>query len=656
MADRLAPVCLDIPVCLLIYHRPELTQRVFDAVRIARPRTLLVVADGPKPDDTVDAMLCQAARAVVDQVDWECEVLTDFAPTNLGLRVRVSSGLSWVFEQVEEAIILEDDCLPDSSFFPYCAELLKRYRDDPRVMLVSGDNGHGYRPHDTSYYFTRYALIWGWATWRRAWAHYDDAMSDWPVRRDAGWTERIFVDPGAAADWKAKFESGHAQFNSWARAWVYACFKSGGLCAVPGKNLVSNIGFGSNATHTTGLVASRSAVATQPLTFPLHHPRRVVADPCADRFIERRLFSGASVPASRDTADLCSALTFWKAGNLWAALRALDATAGRLRGSAPIAIARAELLSRLGLWHRAAEVLETVPMADASAGRVAQTMAHARCRVAEGRDRAEKCPRPGSSEHKEFQKRLGLKTLPGLSLLKLGGDSAGYGAWVVADILGPDSVCYLAGAGEDLTFDCALATRYGCQIEVFDPTPRAVAHFEALCAWAAGQGRADDPAFAKYAGITPEILSKLHYHPFGLFERTARVRFYAPRLADHVSHSILNLQRTADYFEAQCLSLLDVMHSFGHTRIDLLKLDIEGSEYGVAESVVSLGLDVRMICVEYDEGYNPLDEHYLDRMTACADILRCAGFQPICMDGWNTTFVRQGEAAYLPAPKRHCQY
>lgn len=647
MAEPRATGVGDAPVCLLVYRRPELTRRVFAAVRAARPRTLLVVADGPRPGDEAEARLCEKTRAIVRDVDWECEVLTEFAPENMGLRARVSSGLTWVFSQVEEAVILEDDCLPDPSFFPYCAELLDRYRHDERVMLVSGDNAHGFRPRDASYYFTRYALIWGWATWRRAWARYDDAMTDWPARRDAGWVEQAFPDPRAAAQWKAKFADGHARFNSWARAWVYACFTSGGLCAAPGRNLVSNIGFGAEATHTRGLVDGRSAVDTRPLEFPLRHPGRVAADPAADRFIERRLFSGAAVPASCDAADLGAALAAWKGGDPWAALRGVEAASDRLRDSAPLALARAGLLGRLGLWDQAAASLDGIAPEEASAPRLAPVVARARARVARGRERAAGRTRPGRNERLQLMRRLGLRAAPGVFLRKLGGDGRGYGAWVVADVLGPDSVCYLAGAGEDLTFDCALAARYGCAVEVFDPTPRSVAHFEGLRAWAAAGGRADDPVFGKYAGTSPEAVARLRYHALGLFERSAVMRFFAPRKAEHVSHSILNLQGTEDYFEAECLSLPDAMRRLGHRRIDLLKLDIEGSEYGVAESVAALGLDVGMVCIEFDEGYNPLDPDYLERMTACAETLRGAGFVPVCLDDWNATFLRRAGAGFL---------
>ncbi|MGC1799486.1 MAG: hypothetical protein WA701_03795, partial [Solirubrobacterales bacterium] len=182
------------PVAMLIFNRPETTARVFERVREARPPKLLVVADGPRADRPGEAGRCREARAVVEAVDWPCELMTDYSEVNLGCGKRISSGLDWVFDSVEEAIVLEDDCLPHPSFFRFCEELLKRYRAEERVVHVSGDNfqsagraggavgrllrlaGRSWSP---SYYFSRYAHVWGWASWRRAWSDYDFEMTAW---------------------------------------------------------------------------------------------------------------------------------------------------------------------------------------------------------------------------------------------------------------------------------------------------------------------------------------------------------------------------------------------------------------------------------------------------------------------------------------------
>src|SRR3954453_1153033 len=169
-----APNGLETAVALLLFRRPEETARVFERIREARPRKLFLVADGPRPGNEEDAQGCEQARAVVERVDWPCDVVRDFADENLGLKKRIPRGLHRVFGEAPEAIILEDDCLPHPSFFRYCAELLERYRDDERVMMISGDNFQGGRRRTPdSYYFSRYVHSWGWATWRRAWQHFD---------------------------------------------------------------------------------------------------------------------------------------------------------------------------------------------------------------------------------------------------------------------------------------------------------------------------------------------------------------------------------------------------------------------------------------------------------------------------------------------------
>jgi hypothetical protein len=272
------------PVVLLVFNRPDLTERVFEAVRAARPPQLLVVADGPRPERPGDEGLCAAVRAVVERVDWPCEVLKNYSPTNLGLRARVSSGLTWAFEQAEEAVVLEDDCLPHPSFFRYCDDLLGHYRTDQRVMCVSGHNyQQGRRRGTGSYYYSKYLDCWGWASWRRAWAHFDLGMRLWPAFRDAGGLRSVCPDPVEHDYWAGIFEAMHAgRVNSWAYAWVFAGFVQSGLSPHPNANLISNVGFRADATHTS----ASDPVAGLPTADvgEIVHPPFVVADRAADLF------------------------------------------------------------------------------------------------------------------------------------------------------------------------------------------------------------------------------------------------------------------------------------------------------------------------------------------------------------------------------------
>lgn len=284
---------LTTAVALLIFNRPETTAQVFAAIRAARPTTLLVVADGPRPERAGEAERCAAARAVVEQVDWPCEVLRNYADVNLGCRRRVSSGLDWVFETVDEAIILEDDCVPHPTFFRFCAELLERYRDDERVMHIGGLNLQVDRAAiagQASYYFSRYNHVWGWASWRRAWRHYDVRMSRWPAMRDAHWLRRVLNDTAAERFWADFFQAVFDQaLDTWDVQWTLACWLADGLSILPAVNLIKNIGFGADATHTRGKWMGVS-LETEPLSFPLQHPSEVRRNACADDFVQRTVF------------------------------------------------------------------------------------------------------------------------------------------------------------------------------------------------------------------------------------------------------------------------------------------------------------------------------------------------------------------------------
>lgn len=265
---------LATPVAFIIFNRPEPTRQVFEAIRRARPSRLLVVADGPRSGRPGEPERCAAARAVIREVDWPCEVQTNFAETNLGCRARVSSGISWVFEMVEEAIILEDDCLPHPDFFPFCAELLERYRDDERVMHIGGANFQGGRRHgEASYYFSRYAHVWGWASWRRAWRHYDVKMARWPG--EASQVLARFEHPSEYRFWRHIWDQSAAgKFDTWDYQWVYACAARDGLAVIPNQNMVTNIGFGPDATHTVSSSAM-SAIPAHSCGWPLRHPAEV---------------------------------------------------------------------------------------------------------------------------------------------------------------------------------------------------------------------------------------------------------------------------------------------------------------------------------------------------------------------------------------------
>jgi hypothetical protein len=268
---------LDTAVVLLIFNRPQLTERVFQEVASARPARLLVVGDGPRPDHPEDERLVREARAVIERVDWPCEVSTCYADANLGCGRRVASGLDWAFSLVEEAIILEDDCVPDPTFFPFCNELLSRFRDDERVQMISGCNvveQHSFAPE--SYCFSRGYLIWGWATWARAWRHYDYAMRAWPYLRTTGWLRDHLRGSDGAEIVQLLFDETYAgRIRQWDFQWVLSGWLRDAVAVVPRVNLVTNIGHGAAGTHQRDPTHPLARLRTTPMAFPLRHPQEL---------------------------------------------------------------------------------------------------------------------------------------------------------------------------------------------------------------------------------------------------------------------------------------------------------------------------------------------------------------------------------------------
>ncbi len=289
---------LQTPVALIIFNRPQTTQRVFAEIARAKPRHLLIVADGPRTSE--EAERCAAARAIINQVDWDCELLTDLADNNLGCKQRMFSGLNLAFTHYEDVIILEDDCLPQPSFFRFCAELLERYRHEPRVMAISGNNflpPRLQRRMRDSYYFSQIPHIWGWASWRRVWELYDWEIKRWPALRATDWLARRSRNPHFKTYWEHVFdESFRRETNAWDFQLTFTCLLHEGLSAMPRVNLVSNIGFGDDATHTKD---TQSLFANWPvgeLQFPLNHPTKLEHNVAADEFTFRQNFLGQSEP------------------------------------------------------------------------------------------------------------------------------------------------------------------------------------------------------------------------------------------------------------------------------------------------------------------------------------------------------------------------
>lgn len=286
MSSLTIPARGPTPVVFNVFNRPRHTERTFAAIRAYRPSRLFVVADGPRPDRPADNRLCEEVRAIVSRIDWPCDASFDFFQENLGCAPRVAGGVDRAFESVDRAIMLEDDCLASPEFFSFCDTLLERYEDTSEVWVI---NGNSYQPEfqrgDGSYYFSKYPDSWGWATWRRAWRHY---------RHDLPFLEAWLASP----DWKAYIPNAaerrylehvfrlalSGKVDSRAYRWTACVMHGHGLCATPNANLVANIGFDDDATHTRRTVL---AYEVTPLG-PLRHPSAIRVDDEADALFRER--------------------------------------------------------------------------------------------------------------------------------------------------------------------------------------------------------------------------------------------------------------------------------------------------------------------------------------------------------------------------------
>lgn len=278
------------PILFLVFNRVDTTARVFESIRSVQPRRLYVAADGPRPGRATEVEQCEKARATATCVDWPCEVKTLFRDENLGCKRAVSEALSWFFDNEEEGIILEDDCLPCDDFYQFCAEMLDRYRGDQRMAMITGNNFQsGKKRGEDSYYFSKYTHIWGWACWRDTWRFYDGAVSFWPEwKRSRKWRE-LSVNWLESAHWKYVFANSYSgNHDSWAYPWMASMWYRSRLTITPNVNLVENIGFTNDATHTT-TANSALSVKSGPLG-EISHPSHIARDIAADNFVFNSIY------------------------------------------------------------------------------------------------------------------------------------------------------------------------------------------------------------------------------------------------------------------------------------------------------------------------------------------------------------------------------
>jgi hypothetical protein len=283
----------DTPILLLIFNRTDVTQKVFNKIKEIKAKYLFVCADGPRPGREDDKINCKLTREIINQVDWDCEVKTLFRDENLGCGFSVCSGISWFFEQVDQGIVLEDDCLPENSFFPFCKELLNRYREDESIYIISGTNmQNGISRNDGSYFFSNYPITWGWASWRRAWSHFCYDIPDFDKDFKNGALNHAFQSKGEKKYWKSKVQQSVTEKkNIWDYQWWFAIWKNRGMAITPNVNLILNLGFRNTGAHSFLYDSVREPSISKSIQFPLIHPENKIINKEADLFTFNNVYS-----------------------------------------------------------------------------------------------------------------------------------------------------------------------------------------------------------------------------------------------------------------------------------------------------------------------------------------------------------------------------
>lgn len=286
---------LNVAVLFVVFNRVETTRRVFEAIRQAKPPRLYVAADGPRKNREGEAERVAQVRAIATAVDWPCELSILFQTENIGCQFGPKAGIDWFFENEEYGIILEDDCLPSQSFFWFCEEMLVKFRNDESVMAVTGINIFEEGNFNGDYFYSNFALMWGWASWRRAWELYDIKISEWPQLKKQRWLKTIGIG-GMPFEkkWEMIFDLTTKLGDSatwWDYQWIYCCWKNKGLTIAPRLNLIRNIGHTAEATHTVEDHPIFSNLVPKELCWPLLPPKNIEPNKQVDNFINRHWFN-----------------------------------------------------------------------------------------------------------------------------------------------------------------------------------------------------------------------------------------------------------------------------------------------------------------------------------------------------------------------------
>lgn len=280
------------PVLFVIFKRVDQTEKVFEAIKVAKPPKLFVVSDGARPQVPGETELVERCRKITEQVDWDCEVSRLYRAENLGSYYSIPDGISWFFSNVEEGVVLEDDCLPAPTFFRYCETLLEKHRNDSRIWWINGTNidfQHN-ETHGNGYMFSKYPNSWGWASWRSRWQAHDQSMQHWRDSRKKKDNPVNSLPFQKKLYWKSVFDWA-AAFPNWDYRVVCTCALNGGLACVPKVNQIKNIGIGDKyAVHTRSKDDVLGEMTTSEMQFPLEYEERVETNTELDEHLEKNLY------------------------------------------------------------------------------------------------------------------------------------------------------------------------------------------------------------------------------------------------------------------------------------------------------------------------------------------------------------------------------
>lgn len=296
-SSSISSTSLKTPVLFLVFNRPDTTAQVFEAIRQAKPPRLYVAGDGPRKEHSGEAELVSKVRKIATAVDWPCEIKILFRHENLGCKYAVSGAINWFFEQEKQGIILEDDCLPSKSFFWFCEELLDKYRENESIMAITGTNITRGIIFEYDYLFSRYALMWGWASWARAWKKYDLELRNWPGTGQSKRLKRLGLNRIVEIIiWKDILNRTKSnKIVAWGYQWIYSCWLYYGTTIAPSRNLIRNIGYSKDATHTTNPHPILSNLQNKDLIWPLNEPLDFTPHYQYDNFISKYWFNASLI-------------------------------------------------------------------------------------------------------------------------------------------------------------------------------------------------------------------------------------------------------------------------------------------------------------------------------------------------------------------------